>query len=386
MAGYIFAIAKEKWNDMCRESIVKGYFTPYTPEIEKGLLEKDRTRKSRNKTLAAIFGDFVTMHEGDNVYFLSNRKIYGIGKLKNIGKDCKYDNYLDSSALLPDCNISIVGALASEDTRARWICLFEPSPYFFKKGVDMDDVLKFRPSAFKMLRAFQDLSFIKIDDEENRALREFISLKNEMAYLDIEQKTFMFDKSFHENLSKRDLSTHILDINKVLKDYENQEYVKSEMFIEAALLQALSRNECEFIGNWDYLTHQLIASPFKPLSYIDKIDIYGYCFSEHYQDKPELITKYLLIELKFGKINKAAVEQTMQYVDWICSEYASGDYSRIDAFIVGNSTVRNIDDIVENKCQRDYIVETHPAKSEKWRNLHLIKYKISEKKVLFEDM
>lgn len=233
---------------------------------------------------------------------------------------------------------------------------------------------------------FGGVSFIKIDDEENRALKEFISLKNEMAYRDINKNTFMFDKSFHVNLSKRDLSAHVLDINKVLKDSENQKYVRSEMFIEAALLQALSRNECESIGNWDYLTHQLIASPFKPLSYIDKIDIYGYRFSEYYKDKPELITKYLLIELKFDKINKAAVEQTMRYVDWICLEYASGDYSKIDAFIVGSSAVRDIDNVIKNKCQRNYIVETHPVKSKKWRNLHLIQYKISKKKVLFEDM
>ena len=89
-----------------------------------------------------------------------------------------------------------------------------------------------------------------------------------------------------------------------------------------------------------------------------------------------MITKYLIVELKFDLVNKAALEQTMQYVDWICSEYASGDYSRIEAYVVGNRTVRNIDTIIADKCQRDYIVETHPVKTQKWNNLKVIKYSI----------
>lgn len=49
----------------------------------------------------------------------------------------------------------------------------------FAEGVDMDEVLSYRPSAFRMLRAFQNVTFIKIDDEENRALKECIYLKIE---------------------------------------------------------------------------------------------------------------------------------------------------------------------------------------------------------------
>ena len=66
----------------------------------------------------------------------------------------------------------------------------------------------------------------------------------------------------------------------------------------------------------------------------------------------------------------------MQYVDWICSEYASNDYSRIEAYVVGNDTVRNIDYIITDKCQRDYIVETHPVKTQKWNSLKILKYSI----------
>lgn len=78
MAGYIFSVSKEGWDSFCECDLQKGYFTPLAIPVT----EEDMTaakRKSRSKVLAATFGDMVTMKPGDNVYFLSNRKIYGIG-------------------------------------------------------------------------------------------------------------------------------------------------------------------------------------------------------------------------------------------------------------------------------------------------------------------
>ena len=374
MAGYIFSVSKDGWNDFCTNNLSFGYFTPFTIEIT----ENDMTpakRKARNKILAATFGDFITMSPEDNVYFLSDRKIYGIGRLVSIGSDCKYDNYADASALLPNCCIDPEDYLTTADTRARWVCFFLPAPFLFRKGVDMDDVLKYRPAAFRSLRAFEGLSFIKIDDEENRALKEFISLKNEESYQDIEGSVFDFHDDVHSRIGQIDLNPYQMDISKALLDAENKEYVFSEMYIESLLLQVLSKSLSEeTFGHWDYLTHQLIASPFKPLKYIDKIDIFGYRFSTHYGDSPQLITKYLLIEMKKGPINSEALEQTMQYVDWICSEYASGDYSKVEAYVVGNRAVRNLRDSISEYCQRSFISETHPVKSEKWADLQVVKY------------
>lgn len=41
----------------------------------------------------------------------------------------------------------------------------------------MDDALNSNPSAFRMLRAMWKVSFIKIDDEENRALFDILYKK-----------------------------------------------------------------------------------------------------------------------------------------------------------------------------------------------------------------
>ncbi|WP_400246667.1 hypothetical protein AB3U99_07445 [Niallia sp. JL1B1071] len=43
----------------------------------------------------------------------------------------------------------------------------------------MDDVLASNPDKFRILRAFWKVSFIKIDDEENKALRDIILKRNE---------------------------------------------------------------------------------------------------------------------------------------------------------------------------------------------------------------
>lgn len=383
MAGFIFAVAKDKWKSFCAENLEKGFFTPYTFSLAGTDMTPSR-RKSRSKVLAATFGDFISMHPGDNIYFLSNRKLYGIGEAVKVGSlDCKYDNYPNASALLPRQRVAKNDYLTTCDTRARWVFFFKPSPYFFNTGADMDDILRYRPQAFKVLRAFEGLSFIKIDDEENQALREYISLINEPAYDCIEEHVFSFDNAVQKRYTSADLSAYRMDINKALSDSRNRGYVTSEMFLESALLQELSTGHTGVMGHWDYLTHQLIASPFKPLKYIDKIDVFGYRFSEHYQRVPKLITKYLLVELKKDLINRAAVEQTMQYVDWVCQEYASGDYSKIEAYIVGVRTVRNIEKIMEDVCQRSFIVETHPAKSKKWCDLRIVKYSV-DKEVQFE--
>ena len=90
-----------------------------------------------------------------------------------------------------------------------------------------------------------------------------------------------------------------------------------------------------------------------------------------------------MIELKKGNINKAAVEQTMQYVDWVCREYAAGDYSKIKAYAVGTGAVKKIDEIIEEKCQRGFIARSHPAESVLWNDLTVIDYAITEEGVAF---
>ena len=379
MAGYIFAVAKDSWNYFCEENLKKGFFAPFVSMLDK--TKTARQIKSIYNVLLASYADLVTMKAGDNIYFLSNRKLYGIGNAVNIDSDCKYDNYINASALLSDDQVETDSALTTQATNARWVCFFVPAPQFFKLGVDMDDVLRYKPNVFKMLRAFENRSFIKIDDEENRALKEYIFLENEKVGRS-EEAHFAFDDSLHTSLHDRDLSPYILNLRKALEAHDIDE-LRSEMLVEAFFLQKVAKGKIPFMGSWDHLTHQLIASPFKPLKYIDKIDVFGYRFSEHYPDDPKLITKFLIIELKKDKVNKSTLEQSMQYVDWICDEYASGDYSLIEAYVLGPGIVRNTAQAKQDVCQRSYIASTHPEEKKKWTNVKFIQYQIEEDDISF---
>ena len=44
-----------------------------------------------------VFADYLSMKADDLIFFFVNRKIYGCGKLVNVGKDCKYFNYLSAN-------------------------------------------------------------------------------------------------------------------------------------------------------------------------------------------------------------------------------------------------------------------------------------------------
>lgn len=84
MAGYIFTI--DDINSI-EESIYDGVYSTVI-RIPKN--------KIWGKHHEGTFADYITMQEGDNVYFFHQRKIYGIGELININGDCKFLNFPDS--------------------------------------------------------------------------------------------------------------------------------------------------------------------------------------------------------------------------------------------------------------------------------------------------
>src|SRR5437868_1849834 len=104
------------------------------------------------------FADYATMKAGDNIYFFIQRKIYGIGKLVNVGLDCKYFNFpgasLPQSVEHTSIREQILWDEGEVSINQRCVCFFEPDPHFFTLGVDMDDVRSSNPDAFKMLRVF----------------------------------------------------------------------------------------------------------------------------------------------------------------------------------------------------------------------------------------
>ena len=379
MAGFIFSIYKEENIEGVKKCIRQGVYASKVPNDKLSLQENESSGNKSKQVMAAVLADYCSMQAGDNVYFLSDRRIYGVGKLVNVGIDCKYKNSLDANIF--ERKEKVVEAdqpLMQLGPEYRWLCLFEPDQQFFAEGVDMDEVLSYRPSAFRMLRAFQNVTFIKIDDEENRALKECIYLKNRDK-----QRYFEYSTSEHERILQFDLEKYLINPEETIMkefNYEKNE-INTEMLLEAWMIDSISKNGFEG-EKYDYVTHQVIASPFKPLAYIDKMDIFAYRYLENFPDTEKPIEKYMVIELKKGKATKDFPLQLMRYVDWISREYAAGDYSLIKAVGIAKGYPKGMQKIVDEQCKRSYLSDLHPNTTSQWNDLSLYEYSMNQARQL----
>lgn len=336
----------------------------------------------------ATFADYVTMKEGDNIYFFIKRKIYGIGELVNVaGQDCKFSNYPGACLPVPykygDIKDSLFLDSGPESANFRWICFFKPSPHFFIHGVDMDEVLSSNPSAFRMIRALQKVSFIKFDDEENQAFKDVL-LKNNQEVLGSSLETraaqvFIDNhEKIHAAVQGKLSSDYKFKIEFFLESCSRDNFIEHEMAIEAGLLYQIAYKDADTInifGEWDYLSHQVIASPFKPIHYMDKMDVFGYSYiTGHAPTK----SAYFLVEIKKDAAIEDDIEQALKYVDWIKDEYCFNDYSMINAFVVAYSFDQEVINYKNQNAIRQYAIGRRPAKTLMWNNLKLVKYSYND--------
>jgi hypothetical protein len=329
------------------------------------------------------FADYSTMKAGDNVYFFIKRRIYGIGRLVDLEGDCKFFNFPGASR--PDrfdyhaIKQNLLWDEGEISANQRCICLFEPDPYFFELGIDMDDVLSSNPAAFKMLRALWKLSFIKFDDEENQAFRDVILKRNQHILAEIEPdgNVFSFDPISHKRISTQLQQGHYRlesGMSLIMSSCANGEFLRHEMAIEAGILHQLAIKDphtCAVFDEWDYLSHQVIASPFKPVDYMDKMDLFGYAYLPGFQPTR---FRFLVGEIKKETARREDVDQLLKYVDWVKDEYCFGDYSMIHAYLIAYAFTP---DVVEHKHTvglRKYTVGVRPTQSLEWHNVNLISY------------
>ncbi len=372
MAGYIFSL--DNLNSLHLYTMNGVYATKLSPPTSSWRAHHEGT-----------FADYSTMQEEDNIYFFIKRKIYGIGKLVNLNGACKFFNYprageprrfdyqtISSNLLWDEGEIS---------ANQRCVCLFEPDPYFFKLGVDMDDVLASNPAAFKMLRAFWKLSFIKFDDEENQAFRDIILKRNQSTLSNPEGNNGVFNFQPNRKHVSAMLSRNRYDLQsgiaEILSNCTREDYLKHEMAIEAGILHQLSVGEpetCAVFGTWDYLSHQVIASPFKPIDYMDKMDIFGYLYIPEFRPTK---SRFLVGEIKKDAAKLEDIDQLLKYVDWVREEYCYGDYSMIRAFLVAYSFSEGVIKHAKTVGIRKYTVGVRPAKSLEWNDVKLAKYSFS---------
>nr|WP_289036859.1 hypothetical protein [uncultured Allobacillus sp.] len=179
------------------------------------------------------------------------------------------------------------------------------------------------------------------------------------------------------------LRLHLIDESYIfnIKDFTNNSTQDNNMFsrestLELSLLYQLSIKESgtyEIFGDWDYLSHQVIASPFKPIQWVDKMDIFGYRYVKGFYPT---VSKYLVAELKREEAILEDIDQLLKYVDWINSEYSLGDYSMIKAYLVASEFSQEVIDYTRDVGKRFYTTILRDDRtSEIWDDITLVKYK-----------
>lgn len=373
MAGYLFLL--DKTADL-NEQMRNGTYSTNMKNPENELW---------SSAMEGTIADYVTMKEGDNIYFFQKRKIYGIGELVRIDGRVISENFPGS--LLPryfeyeDIKNDLLIDNGEISAGNRLACFFRPSPYFFREGVDMDDVLSSAPEKFKMLRMIQQVSFIKVDDEENQALKNII-LKRSLAALAAPGADNKFEDTHivnHATIADKLRPEYNIRINELMAEFANANgSLRHEMLVECAILYQLSyehHNAVNTFGRWDHLSHQVGASPFKPISYMDRIDVFGYAYIEGHRPT---IERYLVVEIKAGKVTTDDLNQLMKYVDWIKNEYTDNEYAPIQAFLVGHSFEDDIEDDAEKIILRNYTIGNRPTKAASWANVKLVRYEVDD--------
>lgn len=365
MAGFLIAIGHgSKGLSAIKRCVKRGI---YSTIIKVGAKNK--------QPFAGTMADYCSMKEGDSVFFFSKRKIYGIGKIVSLGPDCKLKNYPASCRIVFRApSYKTIKNLLLEDDGSKsakepWLFAFEPNPDFYSDGVDMDDVLEYKPNTFKAIRTFWKKSFTKMDDEESDSLSEFLRLRNQ------NKGALKFSGTYAAKIRARATNSYIIDPEEAAAGQTKANgSISQESTIEACVIDALMKGKVEKFGRWDYVTHQLCASPFKPIDYMDRIDVFAY----RTIPGTRAISKFLVIELKKDEAPDGTISQIGKYVDYVCKNYAFGDYGRIEAMIIAHSFDAPAVKKELPLIQRNYIVGSHPTISSSWRNLRFFEYSFSD--------
>ena len=330
------------------------------------------------------FADYFSMKPGDSIYFFHKRKIYGIGEIINVDYDCKFLNYIDADIPVKYTKKEYKEkqpVLSNAVPQNRCFCTFKPAPYFFENSIDMDDALSSNPDKFRILRTMWKVSFIKIDDEEDKALQDIILKRNEENLIN-GTGVYPYIEKEHQQISAKLSQAHRLNAYRLLLNAQLENKIKHEMAIEAALCDMLGKDNNTLFGKWDYVSHQVAASPFKPIDYMDKMDVFGY----RYIDGFKTISKYLVIEIKKDAATDDVIDQIMKYVDWINQEYAHGDYSMIEAYVVAADFPASVIKKRNAQCERNFTKGYRPTQACTWQNCKLVKYEFIDEELKFSEV
>ena len=387
--------AKDVLVDLCK----KGLYST------NQYIQNDLLTWSKNKV--STFADYFSMQEDDYVFFFAKRKIYGVGRLVNVGVDCKYWAFEGANIPKVYSEEEIVESKLADGITPdnRCVCFFEPIEYY-PHAIDMDDALTAFPESFRSLRVIQDRTFIKLDEEEARALFSVLHKRN-AEYDGVDRVDWtppLFDESTHSFAKERIVEApekYSFTIESLLKTFPlcDNHAIGLEMAVEAAVVNSLTKGlDSDVFDRMYYVTHQVSASPAKPVEYMEWMDVFSYSTFDYLLDNgfpvQLSVDKYYVIEIKkdpvvlpkpqYGKDVKAAANQLMKYVDWVAKYYARGNYPMVKGILISNKFDQSFFDYCKKVCVRNYNDGYRDSKPEVWRDFELIEYSFDGGNISFK--
>ena len=267
------------------------------------------------------------------------------------------------------------------------------------------------PDSFKSLRVIQGRTFIKLDDEESMALFSVLNRRNASPGEEsCDWNPPKFDNAMHKMAKiklETDSDAYRFSIESLLLNYQpwGDTGIQEEMAIEAAVVDYLTKhNDGSVFDELSYVTHQVSASPAKPVEYMEWMDVFGYSVSAYLVEQAIpiqfAIDKYYVIEIKRGQLslpipkrgketnqireNKAVANQLMKYVDWVAKNYASGNYPMVKGILVANGFDENFIEYCKKMCVRNYNDGYREATPAVWDSVELITYSFDGEHISFE--
>ncbi len=357
--------------------------------------------ESQERTIS----DYALIEEGDLVFFFRDRNIYGIGLVISFdtpkGKQVVFDNY--PQAILPDASSyrsedylwkeqfdeELWSEQERKDYEIRFVFFFDPCPAFFKDGLDMDFVLQSDvKNVANQIRAFEDRSFIRLEDEETSLLVELFTRRRSES-----RSNFNFRGSEHEKVSRivTNNASYGFNPDPLISRFAERGLLRRESIMQVAFAYGIAHQIEPFsriFDNWDFSANQFPVSPFKPTKYRDFADIFGYTRKQLNGRLPDVVDSFNIVELKREKLvgqtessfTEACgyIDQTMKYVDWVANYRAGGDYMLIKAFLVSGGFSDRIIEYAKKNRIRDFVIPRRPYEAMRWEALSLIQYSLGE--------
>jgi hypothetical protein len=383
--AYIFTLSSE--NSATREYIDRSIALGLHGTWQLKYDEHDEatwmgTIQIRLKTLA----DYMTINPGDLIFYFSQRRLILVGRVTAPRADetVVWENWTGSSGLRPPPEpLHVFAADLPSSSRIPWLVSFEPIQLNPPPSVDMDVVLEGDTGRrMRTLTTFSKLNVARLGPEETGLLLGALLREH-----DCEWAAWSFApvaRTCHRLLT--DGAPASAD-ELILAQFRRNPNAVAEGAVECWLIDKLRRHSPEIRGlfgqaGWRWLTTQKLASPNKPRSYADKIDIYAELVRQRGEGIPASVEKHLVIEVKAGAPTargpNSVVGQVMKYVDWIAHNEAGGDYGRVSAAVVAPQFGPAFHAEAREKGRVYYRRPGRGTDSLLWEGLKLVRYELGE--------